>query len=267
MDMRLTTRTLIFPSHNDGARSGFGLVELIVVTGIIGMLIAILLPMLARARRSANELKCAAQVRQLTIAFTARAQDKPTLSVPRYGLDVAEWYAGLARYVSSSRSQVNVTDEGEVIRTLLECPETESDGQKDEGVGTARAQWRPPNYGGKFRGSYGVNGWLESGAHAASNREKYFSKWGSIKHPTEVPVFADAIWLVGWPLEDDTPATNLREGQYTPARNFMARFCIDRHRKAINVGFCDGSVRRVPLADLWRLKWHRTWQSRDVHVP
>ncbi|MEZ6191608.1 MAG: type II secretion system protein [Phycisphaerales bacterium] len=55
--------------------AGFTLIELLVVISIIALLVGILLPALGAARRSAQDLKCGSNIRQLGIGLTSYATD------------------------------------------------------------------------------------------------------------------------------------------------------------------------------------------------
>jgi prepilin-type N-terminal cleavage/methylation domain-containing protein/prepilin-type processing-associated H-X9-DG protein len=68
------------------ARAAFTLVELLVVIGVIGLLLSILLPALAKSRRAANELVCESNLRQFGIGLQEYADQNKGL-LPQKGPD------------------------------------------------------------------------------------------------------------------------------------------------------------------------------------
>ena len=121
-------------------------------------------------------------------------------------------------------------------------------------------------------GSYGVNGWahdpLDVGATIngvklydipSSDRPKYW-RTTNVPHPDKVPLFGDCMWDGTEPEADDSPPA--RRGVQS---SNMSGFCIDRHSVGNTaMTFMDGSARKVGLKELWRLKWHRNFNTNMV---
>src|SRR6187397_1159061 len=64
------------PGRASASRPAFTLVEMLVVVAIVAILIALLMPLLGRAREHAHRVKCAANLRSMGQALTAYTQQQ-----------------------------------------------------------------------------------------------------------------------------------------------------------------------------------------------
>lgn len=102
--------------------TGFTLVELLVVIGIIALLIAILLPALNKARLAANRVGCLANLRQIGLACQQYRNDsKDYLPAPKNSLDNTTWDVRLLPYLSSAPVTFG-TPSSSVKCPVLRCP-------------------------------------------------------------------------------------------------------------------------------------------------
>ncbi len=148
-------------------RPGFTLIELLVVISIMALLIALLLPALARSRRSARAAECLSNLRQHGVAFNLYEIDYGALphEDDSNHPEILCWYFGLNRYlgVMNDESVYGLRDFYPKVKL---CPEVDR---------TAPA----------FIKAYRFNSGLETNAQP-------FVKLQWIARPVSTPILFDA---------------------------------------------------------------------------
>lgn len=241
-------------------RKGFTLIEILVVIAIVGLLLSILMPTLQQARKQSRAVLCRASLKQWGSIWSMYCQtNNRSFSeglVGGSGWHRGEWVICL-RYLYDTKSEI------------LRCPmamERRPDGA--ECGGPFNTYYMPTGGSGSRGGgeepSYGANNWIYNPLPEVTQIQgrptKYnWRKTTDVDQPYRVPVFGDTMWRGAGPSEGATPPAY--NGQWDGYDQEMKHFCIDRHSGYINLLFMDWSVRRVGLRGLWKLKWHRKYNT------
>jgi prepilin-type N-terminal cleavage/methylation domain-containing protein/prepilin-type processing-associated H-X9-DG protein len=262
-------RPLTCTNRRSGSHSGFTLVELLVVIGIIAVLIALLLPALGRAREHAQSVSCMSNLRQINLALLQYANDNK-LTLPPYGnianyADDRWWYSLIRRYIGLPKDSPKI-----VTKDLLRCP-SEPNSVFTYGVNYGKDHWNIFTYEGNpptYPGSVKLTKLSPGTMLVADAQDNRFDDYGAsvVYHPWGFPLNQD---FDGDGILDSNRSVNT--GPYgTPFNHFGARHGPSRRGTAGrvfktqgNVSFVDGSVRPVRLVD-WAQNKENLWSSSRI---
>ena len=253
------------------SRRGFTLIELLVVIAIIALLMAILMPALARVKEQAQSVSCQARLRQWGLMFKFYTDDYDGYFNEGWGdNETTLWPNALRPYYKDNWN-------------MLLCPTAIRVMESSADWGTFKAAQRDMDLPGGgsyvYTFSYSINSWTN---YMHGNRGDRLEEWfwkntqnntsvvpgattltGRSVSTNNIPVFGDATWHDAWPRPTDEPAPFMDAfgigNQGTSGE--MNHFCIDRHNGFANMLFMDWSVRNIGLKELWTLKWHRAFDT------
>ncbi len=251
-------------------KSGFTLIELLVVIAIIAVLMAILMPALQRVKKQAQGTVCMSRLRQWAQFFAIYTGDNDGFFNEGWGHP--DWYPSLPN--TAGLWPVKFKPYYKDKTELLLCPMAVKPWDQ--------TQWGPFVYFDRtmqytngrnlyVEFSYNINSWtnhMQKSRGSGANERPLAWFWKNVnttQNPYNVPVFGDGMWHDAWPRDTDLPPE--ADGSYGNTRggttsNEMQQFCVNRHINGrINMMFADWSVRRVTMKELWRLKWHREYNT------
>ncbi len=269
-------------TENKFCKKGFTLIELLVVISIIAVLLSILMPALTKAKKAAKDIVCKSNLRQWGLIFTTFFIDNDghTIGWPLGedaearagegwpGIPGAEaWPAVLYNHYSG-------------VKGVRFCPEA----LKEGGItyGDKKTGW---NWGWdtilsgeyiEWAASYGINDFVyspPSGGTTSWGHEIVGKNWANADIPkgykaNNVPLLLECATVGGFSYDSVPPVWDepVSSDEWQPYMSYQInRFAMNRHGKgSLNCLFMDTSARRIGIKEMWTLKWHRQFDTKNV---
>jgi prepilin-type N-terminal cleavage/methylation domain-containing protein/prepilin-type processing-associated H-X9-DG protein len=270
-------------------QKGFTLIELLVVISIVVLLVAILLPTVQRVRRQAKAVICQSNLKQWGTVFTMYTTSNEGLC-PRqkfHSLATPEPWMYLFQGYSDNPGDIYCCPMATKIASPIAQDSTNNMGFRPIAGGGATTggtflAWGKLTFkiGGiqtpAYYGSYGINSWLSMPQDEGNfivgvgrfeeSHQNSFWKTDNVYGAGNIPVYLDSWWWCGWVKDIDRPPDYDCQKTEFPCgcKDSIRRFCINRHDGFVNTVFLDGSVRKVGLKGLWRLKWHPDYNTNSL---
>lgn len=199
------------PDYSRFRSRGFSLVELLVVIGLIAVLVGILLPTLARARQSAAQISCAANLRQwATAALIYANQENGWLPRRGQGVQATTIFNRPSDWFNALPPILKLTPLSDIV-TAGTLPSVD-----DHSIWMCPAA---PDAGQKYYFAYAMNMRLSTWNAPTPDRVNRIGSWSTAVFMTEGPGLFCSILPANAPYS-----------------------AVARHRGRINVCFLDGHV-------------------------
>ncbi len=280
-------------------KKGFTLIELLVVISIIALLLAILMPSLAKVKEMARTLICTTRLRSCaTYVNIYMEENNGSFINNKWQNPLENNWKTLLHYLWKDSPEIFM------------CPTTGID--KNPPYSASELEYAVYENGQYVRhtakeyfDSYGLNFWINNPdpqEYNLSFEDFYWRNKDKTRYPHDVPVLADHTELSNgaWPStsnimrnqmgeddgaanvfdppanEDDPLYSDQNAGPGSPRYRAGAdgntqtirEFCFDRHGGYNVMGFMDGSARKVGLKEMWTLRWAKPagWDINNIYT-
>lgn len=235
--------------------AGFSLVELLVVIAVVGVLMAMLLPSLAKARKTAKLAMCGGTLRQWSLVLNVYANDSrqayPIMGLAFYGI----WYPQDGGYPNQYTSTWQKSMEAYVVPGLHKCPDSGS--QQNWGGGPTEVSWNSwmdySYYPYRYYSAVNYQGDPAAGTGLTPRSPRRTDDTAD-QYGRRAVVMADVNRY--YPVADVPYMTNHHSGMGMTGAGAFAGDPTQSLPIAVNVTYVDGSQEAIPETSIRKDRFH-----------